>query len=54
MKENGNTTVMRFSQIKFVAPDAKLFEAPAGFKLYDDPQTLMLGAASKNNAPPKK
>jgi hypothetical protein len=54
MKENGNTTVMRFSQIKFVPPDAKLFEAPAGFKLYDDPQTLMLSAASKNNAPPKK
>jgi hypothetical protein len=54
MKENGNTTVMRFSQIKFTAADAKQFEAPSGFKLYDDPQALMLSAAQKSGASPKK
>jgi hypothetical protein len=31
MKERGNTVRMRFTQVKFVKPDAKQFEVPANY-----------------------
>ena len=31
MKENDNTVRMHFSHVRFVKPDAKQFEVPAGY-----------------------
>ncbi len=40
-KEDGNTIIMESKEVKFEKPDAKLFEAPAGFTRYDNPQMLL-------------
>ncbi len=40
-QEQGNTVIMRYKDIKFAKPDAKSFEAPAGFKKYTNQQELM-------------
>ncbi|MCX8091697.1 MAG: DUF4412 domain-containing protein [Verrucomicrobiae bacterium] len=41
VKEGDDTVIMRYRDIKLGAPDAKLFEPPAGFKEYSDVQALM-------------
>jgi len=46
-RENALTTVMRFQQIQLARPDAKQFEVPAGFKPYNDAQTLVLARSKK-------
>jgi hypothetical protein len=39
-EQQGMTAVMRFKDIKLAKPDAKLFEAPAGFKKYTSQQEM--------------
>jgi hypothetical protein len=46
-KENGNTTVMHFQNVNLAKPDAKLFDVPAGFKQYSNPQDLLTAALKK-------
>lgn len=38
--EKGETAVLRYSNIQFTKPDAKLFELPAGYKTYDSMQAF--------------
>jgi hypothetical protein len=52
--ENGNISVMHFQQISFAKPDAKLFEPPAGFKQFDNPQDLMMAALKNISGGQKK
>ncbi len=40
-EQQGTTVVMRYKDIKFSKPDAKLFEAPVGFKKYTNQQEMM-------------
>jgi hypothetical protein len=46
-RENGSTTVMHFQQITLGHPDPKLFEPPAGYKQYGNPQDLLVAAYKK-------
>jgi hypothetical protein len=46
-RENGNTTVMHFQNVNLAKPDAKLFDVPAGFKQYSNPQDLLTAALKK-------
>jgi hypothetical protein len=46
-KENGNTTVMHFQNVNLAKPDAKLFDVPAGYKQYSNPQDLLTAALKK-------
>jgi hypothetical protein len=39
--ESGQAVTLRFSDVKFAKPEAGDFEAPAGFKRYDDMMALM-------------
>lgn len=39
--EAGQNILVKFRDVKLSAPDAKLFEPPAGYKKYDDMQSLM-------------
>lgn len=41
VKEGEDTVIMRYRDIRFDAPDAKLFEPPEGFKEYADVPALM-------------
>ncbi len=41
MLERGTTVTMSFKNVKLTPPDAKLFDAPAEFKRYDDRMALM-------------
>jgi hypothetical protein len=50
--ERGNTSLILFRQIQFVRPDAKLFEAPAGFTQYNDQQELMRSALGQAKPAP--
>jgi hypothetical protein len=43
----GNTTIMKYKNVKMTVPDAKLFEAPAGFKKVASQQELMMIAQQK-------
>jgi len=51
-KEDGKISVMHFGQVSFTRPDPKLFELPAGYKVYPSPEDLMgaamMRAAAKN------
>src|SRR6185436_1129905 len=47
MQQNGMNIVTTYKNIKIGAPDAKLFEAPAGFKKYATQQELMMAAQQK-------
>lgn len=47
MKQEGVATVMKYTDVKFDKPEAKLFEPPAGFEKYDSMQQLMQGAIMK-------
>ena len=46
-QENDMTSIMRFDQIQFVRPDAKQFEPPAGFKRFNNAQSLVLARSAK-------
>jgi hypothetical protein len=41
------TVIMKYKDVKFVRPDEKLFDAPAGFTRYADMQQLMGAAMQK-------
>jgi hypothetical protein len=45
--EKENTVVMRYRDIQFAKPDAKQFDAPAGFTEFGDVQQLMEGVMKK-------
>ena len=45
--ENGNTTIMRFLHVKFVKPDAKQFDPPAGYTQYQSPAALVWSLSKK-------
>ena len=53
-KEGGNISVLRFQQVNFAPPDAKLFEAPVGYKQYKNPDDLMTAIAQKSSPPAAK
>lgn len=46
-KDKGNTSTIRFQNIQFAKPDAKLFEIPGGYTEYKSPQELMQGLMKK-------
>ena len=46
-KEKDDTIILRYRRIQLIKPDAKQFDAPAGFKAYQDMEALMQGAAMK-------
>jgi hypothetical protein len=57
--ERGNTSFVLFRQIKFTRADPKLFEVPAGFAAFSNPQELMQTVArdlqkAQGTATPKK
>jgi hypothetical protein len=41
MVENGQNILVKLRDVKLNRPEAKAFEAPSGYKKYDDIQTLM-------------
>jgi hypothetical protein len=47
MTQTGVTTVMKYSQIKFDKPEAKLFDPPVGFDKYDSMEKMMQAAIMK-------
>lgn len=49
--EKGGTLVMHYTNIKFVKPDATLFDPPADFTAYDDLQKMMMTAMQKMMPP---
>jgi hypothetical protein len=46
-KEKNDTVILRFRQIRLAKPDAKQFESPAGYKEFNDVQSLMQGVMMK-------
>lgn len=46
-KEKGDSVTIRYRDVQFAKPDAKQFATPAGYKEYDDVQSLMQGAMMK-------
>jgi hypothetical protein len=57
MEEQGTTMTMKYSDIKFEKPDAKMFEAPADYTKYDSAQALMQAEVMKKGgfgAPPPR
>jgi hypothetical protein len=53
-KEGGNTSVLHFQQVNFARPDVKLFEPPAGYKQYSNPNDLMMAVVQRSAAPAAK
>lgn len=51
-KENGKISIMHFGPVSFARPDPRLFELPAGYKVYASPEDLigaaMIRASAKN------
>ena len=45
--EKGNTVHCKYRDIQFTKPDARLFDAPAGFKSYPDMQEMMMSMMQK-------
>jgi len=43
---------MRYSEVSFSKPDAKQFDAPAGFTKHTDMQQLLMAIAQKQNQKP--
>jgi hypothetical protein len=41
--DKDDTVILRYREIQMVRPDSRRFEVPAGFKAYDDMQSLMQG-----------
>src|SRR5881296_450531 len=52
MNDKGSTVVMRYSEVSFSKPDAKQFDAPAGFTKHTDMQQLLMAIAQKQNQKP--
>lgn len=53
--EKGDTVILRYSNVQFAKPDAKLFELPTGYKSYDSMEAFtfammqkMMGGAGRN------
>lgn len=46
-QEGGNTTMMHFQQVSLAKPAATLFEPPAGYKSFNNPQDLQDAAQKK-------
>lgn len=53
-KAEGKTSVIQFQQVSFADPDARLFEAPAGFQRFNDPNALLEAAMRRAEATQKK
>jgi hypothetical protein len=53
-KENGSTTIMHFQQVTLATPDPRLFDPPAGYKQYSNPQDLLTAAYKKASGGAKK
>jgi hypothetical protein len=53
-QENGNITLMRFQQVSLAKPAPAVFELPAGFKQYSNPQDLAAAAEKKGAVRAKK
>ncbi|HWD91423.1 MAG TPA: hypothetical protein VG938_03650 [Verrucomicrobiae bacterium] len=53
-QENGNTTLMHFQQISLAKPAATLFEPPAGYKQFSNPQDLQDAAEKQADGRKKK
>lgn len=51
--ESGNTVVIVFKEVVFIKPAATQFEAPAGFKKYDDAQQMLMEKLMENNGAKK-
>lgn len=49
MNDKQTTVVMRYNDVRFNKPDAKQFEAPAGFIRHSDMQQLMIAIAQRQN-----
>ena len=49
MNDKGTTVVMRYNEVRLSKPDAKQFDAPAGFTKHADMQQLMMAIAQKQN-----
>jgi hypothetical protein len=49
MNDKETTVVMRYNEVRLSKPDAKQFDAPAGFTKHADMQQLMLAIAQKQN-----
>ena len=45
--EKDTTSIIRYKQVQFAKPDAKQFDAPAGYTEYNSPQELMQGMMKK-------
>jgi hypothetical protein len=45
--EKGDTVILRFQNIQFTKPDAKLFEVPAGYTTYASMEAFMMGMMQK-------
>ncbi|MCD6051629.1 MAG: hypothetical protein K0Q55_3038 [Verrucomicrobia bacterium] len=52
MPESGGKVQLDYTDIKLEKPDAKLFEAPAGYTRYDNQQALFQGEVMKRMQPP--
>jgi len=49
MNDKQTTVVMRYKEVHLSKPDAKQFDAPAGFTKHSDMQQLMMAIAQKQN-----
>jgi len=49
MNDKETTVVMRYKEVHLSKPDAKQFDAPAGFTKHTDMQQLMMAIAQKQN-----
>ena len=49
MNDKETTLVMHYDDVRFSKPDAKQFDAPAGFTRHTDVQQLMIAIAQKQN-----
>ncbi len=49
MNDKETTVVMRYKEVHLGKPDAKQFDAPAGFTRHTDMQQLMMAIAQKQN-----
>jgi len=52
MTDKETAVVMRYSEVSFSKPDAKQFDAPAGFTKHTDMQQLLMAIAQKQNQKP--
>lgn len=53
-REKELTSIMRFDQVQLVRPDIKQFDPPAGFKQFNDAQSLVMARSAKVSKALKK